>query len=302
LRVEPPGPVPYSAARSRKKSLEAGLPRTLRGSLGIISFADLLSLLANTRKSGRLLVGEGARQSELLLHEGQVQRVRSEATARLLGGILLRQGTITAEAWADLAGSAEQDLLDEELLQRGVLNPITLAEALRELIVEEVTRLLPEETKPFVFEEGVRDAPRAIEVAVPMEFILLHAAQRRDERDRGQISPDGLLAETRPLLGKLVRIDRDEVVQDIQVRLGTTTLGSSADADVRIDDPDLAPLQLRICLTGRRYFLDDLEGRGRVHVNWEPVERRALEDGDEISIGRFRFLFHRVAALDLSGD
>src|SRR5204863_10175103 len=74
-----------------------------------------------------------------------------------------------------------------------------------------------------------------------------------------------------------------------------TRVGRSLAADVRFDDPTVS---LRHALIVRQpdgvRVLDDRSLNG-VFVNGERVEWRALDDGDEIVVGRYRLHFVEAA-------
>jgi len=274
---------------------ESGL--CLRGAFSIISLPDLLNLLAISGKSGQLLLTRGAQRAEVLLVEGRIQRIHSPLTIRLLGGLLLREGVVTLEDWGELSCRDSRELLETVLLELPGLDPETIGRLLHELMIEDFSRLLDWSDAGFVFEEGPAASLEGPGRPLPVEALLLHGVHRRDERKSGRIDPDCLLAEARPVLGTLVQPRGERIVGAITLRPGTTTLGCSPQADVQLEpDPPLAPIQVRITLTGRRYFLDDLAPNGSVRLNGRSVERVTLEDGDEIAVGRHRFLFHRLAA------
>ena len=73
-----------------------------------------------------------------------------------------------------------------------------------------------------------------------------------------------------------------------------TRIGRSLAADIRFDDPTVSR---RHALIVRQHdgvrVLDDRSLNG-VFVNGERVEWRALVDGDEIVVGRYRLLFADV--------
>ena len=75
-----------------------------------------------------------------------------------------------------------------------------------------------------------------------------------------------------------------------------TRIGRSLAADVRFDDPTVSRRHALIVrqADGVR-VLDDRSLNG-VFVNGERVEWRALHDGDEIVVGRYRLHYVEVAA------
>ena len=79
-------------------------------------------------------------------------------------------------------------------------------------------------------------------------------------------------------------------------RASGRAIGRSLAADVRFDDPTVSRRHALIVrqADGVR-VLDDRSLNG-VFVNGERVEWRALADGDEIVVGRYRLHFLEVAA------
>ena len=75
---------------------------------------------------------------------------------------------------------------------------------------------------------------------------------------------------------------------------GWTRIGRSLSADIRFDDPTVSRRHAMVHrdADGVR-ILDDRSLNG-VFVNGERVDMRELEDGDELTIGRFRLYFLNV--------
>ncbi|MEZ5584327.1 MAG: FHA domain-containing protein [Candidatus Competibacteraceae bacterium] len=72
------------------------------------------------------------------------------------------------------------------------------------------------------------------------------------------------------------------------------TLGSSQQAGLRIDAPDVAPQHAELSFKDGIYWLKNLVGRGDVVVAQQPLENEetvALSHGDEVQIGMARFVF-----------
>jgi hypothetical protein len=103
----------------------------------------------------------------------------------------------------------------------------------------------------------------------------------------------GWLAEAREALDR----DGDYLAyEDGRLRVvclgdGWTRIGRSLSADIRFDDPTVSRRHAMIHIgddTAR--ILDDRSLNG-VFVNGERVDMRALEDGDQLTIGRFDLFF-----------
>jgi DNA-directed RNA polymerase subunit RPC12/RpoP len=79
---------------------------------------------------------------------------------------------------------------------------------------------------------------------------------------------------------------------------GRSRIGRSVTAEIRLDDPTVSRRHAVIVLTPQRELrvLDDRSLNG-VFVNGDQVEWRALHDGDELAIGRYR-----LYVLDTTGS
>jgi predicted nucleic acid-binding Zn-ribbon protein len=97
---------------------------------------------------------------------------------------------------------------------------------------------------------------------------------------------------TRP--GEYLLYDDGESVRTVPLTREWTRIGRSLAADVRFDDPTVSRRHALVVrqADGVR-VLDDRSLNG-VFVNGERVEWRALHDGDEIVVGRYRLVFASV--------
>jgi hypothetical protein len=107
------------------------------------------------------------------------------------------------------------------------------------------------------------------------------------------------LAEAREALvtrGDYIAYDDGDRVRVVALQDGWTRIGRSLAAHVRFDDPTVSR---RHALLHRQdegaRILDDRSLNG-VFVNGARVDMRELEDGDQISIGRFSLHFMRLGA------
>jgi predicted RNA-binding Zn-ribbon protein involved in translation (DUF1610 family) len=86
-------------------------------------------------------------------------------------------------------------------------------------------------------------------------------------------------------------------VHVVPLQEGWTRVGRSLSAHVRFDDPTVSRRHALVyCDEDGGRVLDDRSLNG-VILNGEQVEHAALEDGDELAIGRYRLFF-----LSLAGD
>jgi FHA domain/Zinc-ribbon containing domain len=87
----------------------------------------------------------------------------------------------------------------------------------------------------------------------------------------------------------LVSYSDDAGIQSFEVEYGWTRIGRSVAADIRLDDPSVSRRHALVISEPDKLLrvLDDRSLNG-VLVNGEKVEWGALEDGDELTIGRYQ--------------
>jgi predicted nucleic acid-binding Zn-ribbon protein len=82
---------------------------------------------------------------------------------------------------------------------------------------------------------------------------------------------------------------RDEgEIQAFPIEQGWTRIGRSANADIRLDDPSVSRRHALIVLEGRSLRILDDRSLNGVFLNGEVVEWGRLQDGDELTVGRYR--------------
>jgi hypothetical protein len=88
----------------------------------------------------------------------------------------------------------------------------------------------------------------------------------------------------------------DGSLRVISLADGWTRIGRSLSADIRFDDPTVSRRHAMVHRdSGTARILDDRSLNG-VFVNGERVDMRELDDGDELTVGRFHLYFLSVAS------
>jgi hypothetical protein len=123
--------------------------------------------------------------------------------------------------------------------------------------------------------------------------------ERRRERHDVE-GPPGWLESARDALaheGDYLAFEDDERVRVVPLQDGWTRIGRSLSAHVRFDDPTVSRRHALVYRDpdGTARILDDRSLNG-VFKNGQRVELAELEDGDEISIGRFSLFFLSLTA------
>jgi pSer/pThr/pTyr-binding forkhead associated (FHA) protein len=68
------------------------------------------------------------------------------------------------------------------------------------------------------------------------------------------------------------------------------TIGRHPDSDIRLEDVTVSRRHAQLRIADGSYTVADLGSLNGTYVNQERIESVALEDGDEIQIGKFRLM------------
>jgi diguanylate cyclase (GGDEF)-like protein len=87
-----------------------------------------------------------------------------------------------------------------------------------------------------------------------------------------------------------------------RISLSTTAIecGRAIQTEIPLDDEAVSRRHARIWWNGLKYVVRDLGSTNGTYVNDESVEERALQDGDQIKIGRTIFKFIQGGNIELS--
>ena len=150
-----------------------------------VNVADLLSVLARRRHSGRLAISLDGEEIQLFLDQGRLVSVTSSNHGLRIGRTLVRLGVLdpmrleTAVREQEVSGNGRP--LGEILLQCGWVTRDDLARGAQEQCIEALARVIVAKQGTFMFS---RDAvPRAATalVALNTDGIVLEASRRADE-------------------------------------------------------------------------------------------------------------------------
>lgn len=166
----------------------------IAGRLGKYDFADLLQMLASSRKSGKLTLTEYGGQGVVVLRQGKIIYAASSSAREALGNMLVCEGLISEEQLKQSLEaqreSKEERRLGAILVELGFLDQ----EALESMIASQIEKVIAEfldwQTGFFRFEEF--ELPDRGEVAVDAR--LLHGGSGNLLLREG-IPPDQVLLE-----------------------------------------------------------------------------------------------------------
>jgi predicted component of type VI protein secretion system len=79
---------------------------------------------------------------------------------------------------------------------------------------------------------------------------------------------------------------RDLLKDEVELQPGITTIGRSADSDIKIDNAGVSAHHAKIIHDGNEFIIEDIESRNGTFVNGIRVARKTLSDGDEVVISK----------------
>ena len=92
--------------------------------------------------------------------------------------------------------------------------------------------------------------------------------------------------------GALLTVIGDDLEADYFILTGEEALiGRSPDASVLLDDVTVSRQHAKITKESNGWVINDLRSLNGTYLNRERVEKGRLSDGDELQVGKFRFVF-----------
>jgi hypothetical protein len=150
-----------------------------------VNVADLLSVLARRRHSGRLAISLDGEEIQLFLDQGRIVSVMSSNHGLRIGRTLVRLGVLdpvrleTAVREQEVSGNGRP--LGEILLQCGWVTRENLARGAEEQCIEALARVIVAKQGTFMFSRDAAPRVATALVALNTDGIVLEASRRADE-------------------------------------------------------------------------------------------------------------------------
>ncbi len=94
---------------------------------------------------------------------------------------------------------------------------------------------------------------------------------------------------------KLIDLMHEDDVREYSLQHGTTTLGRIATNDIRLLDEMVSGHHAKIIHFQNNYFIEDIASTNGSFVNGKRIRKCVLKDGDKISFGPYKLMFHMDA-------
>ncbi len=167
-----------------------------------LTVPDILQFLSLSKKTGKLRLSRLGNMGEIVFKNGKVVYAVSDSTRNTLGNILINQKHLTEKALMAALEvqhlSPDNKRLGAILVEKGVITPAVLQEAIRHQIEQVISEFLTWESGFFRFDHAEVQTDDAIMIdandflakaGISSEHLLLEGVRRLDERNHVQKPP-----------------------------------------------------------------------------------------------------------------
>ena len=143
---------------------------------------------------------------------------------------------------------------------------------------------------PLPFENVVKPPPPFSPPSSPVENVIQPPPPfgRMPPADSPE-PPEATIVLTR---ARLALLDGDRVTKEFPLKPGVSILGRLALSDVHLPTPDVSRKHAQVIVGPSGVFVVDLESENGVVVNGRKVDKVQLVDGDVLTLGKQRLVFH----------
>ncbi|MCH7896456.1 MAG: DUF4388 domain-containing protein [candidate division NC10 bacterium] len=194
-----------------------------------LTVPDILQFLSLSKKTGKLRLSRLGNMGEIVFKDGKVVYAISDSTRNTLGNILINQKHLTEKALMAALEvqhlSPDNKRLGAILVEKGVITPAVLQEAIRHQIEQVLSEFLTWESGFFRFDHAEVQTDDAIMIdandflakaGISSEHLLLEGVRRLDERNHVEKPPrpkPEVAPPSPPDLPAAARLDEQPVVE-----------------------------------------------------------------------------------------
>jgi hypothetical protein len=136
----------------------------------------------------------------------------------------------------------------------------------------------------------VRPAPSAPPAPFPVENVIKAPPPfEKAPAEAPPEPPDATVVLTR---ARLSLLDGDRIAKEFPLKPGVSILGRLALSDVHLPTPDVSRKHAQVIVGPSGVFVVDLESENGVVVNGKKVDKVQLVEGDVLTLGKQRLVFH----------
>jgi tetratricopeptide (TPR) repeat protein len=169
--------------------LGSGSKAVFTGDLQLFAVPDLLEFLKSSRRTGTLVITSEGGIGAVHMRQGMITGAASPHCVNM-GDLLLKMGALTDEQLKDTARHQREHspdrLIGSILLERGLVQPQTLQQALADQIKGALLEMVTWTSGRFAFEPDKRSQVESDEITVEVDTqaVLLDVLRQLDEQNR----------------------------------------------------------------------------------------------------------------------
>jgi curved DNA-binding protein CbpA len=160
--------------------------KQFQGSLETMPLSNILQWLADSKKTGTLIVTIGAEDKRIVLRNGVIVSASSNLEKERFGNIIIKMGYVTQKQVESLLkeGKETGKLLGKLCAEKGLVPEEKVKSILLEQSVAIVESLLHREEGQFVFLDETLDESEQIPLSIAMQELFFGSAGKRKEWQR----------------------------------------------------------------------------------------------------------------------
>lgn len=192
----------------------------LAGDLSAIALPDILTFVSMIRRTGKLIVRNGAAERSLYWNNGEMVFATSNSPEHTLGQFLLRNGKITLQQHQDsLRRLTPETRAGKLLVQMGAISPKDLWWGVKNQVLEVIYSLFAWNDGSFVFVETDEDLGERITLTINTSSIIMEGIRRLDESARIREKIGSLDMVFAKVAGADPRLDSDLDMDEHEMRI-----------------------------------------------------------------------------------
>lgn len=177
-------PSPTPPGKTAADDAARGSETALCGNLSSFPLTELLQFLATARKTGKLSVQSGGRETRIYMREGAIVACSSDDPSKLLGQFLVSRGVIDMSQLTEAMKRQREtrETIGSILVKKKVLNPKQLKAEIAAKAEETVYGLFDLEGANFWFHNDEQPGHQVMEVNLTVQEVVMQGLTRLDEK------------------------------------------------------------------------------------------------------------------------
>ena len=155
----------------------------LKGNLDTMPIPDILQWIADSQKTGTLVLTYKTERKEIYFKEGLIVSASSNLNKDRFGVLVVKEGYVTQEELLQLLDESKQKgkLLGKLCVEKGLITEENARRMLQQQAEKIIESLFHRQEGEFVFQEGKLPGQDLVQISVAMHQLFFDSASKRNE-------------------------------------------------------------------------------------------------------------------------